>query len=127
MVVASDSKWNLDTQPYFQTQVPREKETKMRRLHAAFNTEHSVSLDSNMPVFSYVQDEQNDPRYFVKGHTSYIQPKPANPLRTTVGWTVDCFLARFSNFEIFAKRYSFVSYPKLIRRFEVQLEGELLT
>ncbi|CZT02591.1 uncharacterized protein RCO7_09420 [Rhynchosporium graminicola] len=49
-------------------------------------------------LIDFLREGQNDRRYFVPGLTRVKPSQFVTPRRTSIGWTVDCFVARFSKF-----------------------------
>lgn len=84
-----------------------------------------IELTPNLEQVTFIQRSQNNPLYFVPGVTPPLPPKNVLPLRTTGGWTVDCFIARFANFENFLEGLNLVQVPNPIFWLEAVLEDEL--
>ncbi|KAL2068685.1 hypothetical protein VTL71DRAFT_15023 [Oculimacula yallundae] len=78
-------------------------------------------------LVEFLQEGQNDRRYFVKNLTP---PKPAEfvtPRRTCSGWTVDCFLARFAKYHaIYCTDNTFAQIPNPINWLEAEMDSEAL-
>ncbi|PMD53795.1 uncharacterized protein K444DRAFT_618987 [Hyaloscypha bicolor E] len=75
-------------------------------------------------LISFVLESQNDPKYFVpNGVTPLLPLKVLNPRRTSRGWSVDCFIARFERFErIFKGGYE--RWPNPVAWLEAEIDRE---
>jgi hypothetical protein len=75
-------------------------------------------------LISFVLAGQNDPKYFVpNGATPPLPLKVLSPRRTSRGWSVDCFIARFERFErIFKGGYE--RWPNPVAWLEAEMDRE---
>ncbi|KAF4629348.1 hypothetical protein G7Y89_g8804 [Cudoniella acicularis] len=133
-----DSKWNFDTRG-FRAQISQEHARFLDDKAAEFRRKYNSRIDdmtfrhaafclvglkrADLINFVYVGD--NDKKYFVPNITPPRTPKLKVPLETALGWTVDCFIARFWKFEKeFVDNDDYVRVPNPILWLEAQLQDE---
>lgn len=75
-------------------------------------------------LVNFLFEGQNDRRYFVKNQTPVKEPAMVIPLRTAVGWTVDCFLARFEKFQDIYTKAGYAQIPNPINWLEAEMANE---
>lgn len=75
-------------------------------------------------LISFVLAGQNDPKNFIlNGAIPPLPLKVLNPRRTSCGWSVDCFIARFERFErIFKGGYE--RWPNPVAWLEAEMDRE---
>ncbi|KAE9366182.1 hypothetical protein N431DRAFT_352019, partial [Stipitochalara longipes BDJ] len=71
----------------------------------------------------FVLEGQNIPKYFPPHETPSLLSRLLKPRRTSLGWTVDCFVARFGRFEkLFNDGYE--RWPNPIAWLEAEMDRE---
>lgn len=130
-------KYDFSTQG-FQGRVSIAQEAGFRELHVDFTHEYKSTisyLDFQHAAFClkglkeeelvhFLQEGQNNPKYFVDGLTPPLAPRRCVPLQTTTGWTVDFFIARFRFYESVYGEGEYQRLPNPVAWLEAELEEE---
>ncbi|CZR57908.1 uncharacterized protein PAC_07798 [Phialocephala subalpina] len=135
--ISSGPLWDFNPTS-FQAYSPQNQAKTFEALYKDFQKSYQSSLDlmgfqhatfclaglvkANMVPF--VLEGQHDPRVFSAGQISAFLPKRQLPLRTTKGWTVDCFIARWDIFRKIFDPRKFIRYPNPILWLEAELDVE---
>jgi hypothetical protein len=75
-------------------------------------------------LISFVQQGQNNQRYFVPHQTLSLLLTRKVPWHASKDWTVDCFLARFGKFESTFGGDNYAQYPNPVLWLEAEMEYE---
>jgi hypothetical protein len=135
--ITLNSPW--DFSPFgFQAEIQRENDIELTALYAKYIRKYRTSIspkDFQQALFClaglmkaelvpFVLEGQNNPKYFrPHGVTPPELPKLLKPRRTSLGWTVDCFIARFERFEkLFNGGYE--RWPNPIAWLEAEIDRE---